>query len=79
VTTEQRAAACPDTETAEDCGSMPIPVDVYDRVAGAIRAAVAEEREACARLAEAERSNWYADSDAATAARDIAKAIRGRT
>ena len=41
-------------------------------------AAVAAEREACAKLADAEADEWPGNSDGLYASRNIAAAIRGR-
>jgi hypothetical protein len=50
MTPEERARDCLCTETAEEVGSCLVPVDLEARIAAAIRDAVAEEREACARI-----------------------------
>lgn len=52
--------------------------DAVERIARAIMAAKAEEREACAKLADEERLNPFNSGGMDTAFREIAKAIRKR-
>lgn len=95
---EQRAAAEPGSLTPEErvvafikehgtgVNEYTFGFDAYqfkEWFADAIRAAVAEEREACAKVAEAEKGQWEnghdPDNGPGTAAEMIAKAIRERT
>jgi hypothetical protein len=82
MTPEELTAACLGTETADVCVSRLVPDDLEDRIAAAIREAVAEEREACAELVRNYiRHKLNTTDDGWTPYPDeklIAKAIRAR-
>lgn len=76
MTPEEAAAACLDTETAKEVESRMVPADIERPIASAIRAAVKQEREACAKVAEANTFGQGGATHAALAA--VAAAIRAR-
>jgi hypothetical protein len=87
VTPEERADALhegdcqhwqPDTDFDEDETDRPSGNECGDCIAAAIRAAVEEEREACAKVADEVRASWSFHSVAPAAADSIAKLIRER-